>query len=224
MPKPLVALSVTALLIAVAGCGSSSHRHAHAVLDRAEAAFTEIHALYAEAHTELVREREAWPERCPIPDLPSVLGLPREQRHAMGAINRAEARYYRCLGQINVPDGFLRESGSDVARYNVESLRTAIERLRTELDETPAEVLDPIVQQASSDEAIWNDLYLLSNPGAMAAVMFRGSGAIPGIDIDAARERIAERAERARTARAAVDDALEQLAADVAEARILLDQ
>jgi hypothetical protein len=54
--------------------------------------------------------------------------------------------------------------------------------------------------------------------------MLRGSRAIPGIDIDAARERVAARAERVQTARAAVDDALEQLAAAVAEARSLLDQ
>ena len=56
----------------------------------------------------------------------------------------------------------------------------------------------------------------------MAAVMLRGP--VLGIDIDAARERIAARAERPEAARAAVDDALGQLAAAVAEAWSLLDQ
>ena len=148
----------------------------------------------------------------------------RQQRHVTSAINAAEASYYRCLREINAPDGFLRESENDVARYDVETLTTTIERLRTELEAMASEVLDPIVQQAASDEALWNDLYLLSSPGAMTAVMFRGRGIIPGIDIDAARERIAERAERARAARAALDDTLEHLADAVAEARRQLDQ
>ena len=174
---------------------------------------------------EVQRRRAGYP--CPgqrSSDLPNVLTLFSQQRHATGAINAAEGWYYRCLRQINGLDGILRESQNDIARYDVESLRGTIERLRTQLEEMPSEVLDPIVQQAPSDEALWNDLYLLSSPGAMTAVMFRGTGIIPGIDIDAARERIVERTERAQAARAAADDALEQLAAAVAQARSLLDQ
>jgi hypothetical protein len=59
-------------------------------------------------------------------------------------------------------------------------------------------------------------------PAVMAAVMLRGP--VLGIDIDAARERIAARAARPEAARAAVDDALGQLAAAVAEARSRFDQ
>ena len=104
MPKPIIALAVTALLIVPAGCGSSAHRRAHAVLDRAEAAIVEIHALYEEAYSNLAQELEGWPESCPATDLPDVLTLLRQQRHVTSAINAAEASYYRCLREINAPD------------------------------------------------------------------------------------------------------------------------
>ena len=57
----------------------------------------------------------------------------------------------------------------------------------------------------------------------MTAALLSGTSSIPSIDIDAARERIAERMERAQAAGVAVDEALEQLAAAVAHARSLLD-
>ena len=57
----------------------------------------------------------------------------------------------------------------------------------------------------------------------MTAVMLRGTSSIPSIDIDAARERIAERTERAQAAAVAVEEPLEQLADAVAHARSLLD-
>ena len=196
MPRPIVALAVTALL-AAAGCGSSAHRRGNAVLDRAESAIVEIHALYDEAHTNLVRAHEAWPESCPNTDLPNVLTLFSQQRHATGAINAAEGWYYRCLRQINGLDGILRESQNDIARYDVERLRGTIDRLRTQLEETPSEVLDPIVQQAPSDEALWNDLYLLSSPGAMTAVNVPRHRNHPG-DRHRRRARTDRRARRAR--------------------------
>ena len=82
--------------------------------------------------------------------------------------------------------------------------------------------LDQIVERAASDEALWLDLYALSSPGAMTAALLSGTSSIPSMDIDAARERIAERTERAQAAAVAVDEALEQLADAVAQVRSLL--
>ena len=224
MAKRLIVLAASVLLVGAVGCGSSSHRRADAVLDRAEAAIAEIHALHDEANDTLVEQHEGRPERCPetgwSPEVFLGFGIPRETRDAM---SEAENRLRVCRGELASLNAILSESQADVDRYDVERLTGTIERLRTELEDTPSDVLDQIVERAASDEALWLDLYALSSPGAMTAALLSGTSSIPSIDIDAARERVAERTERAQAAGVAVDEALEQLAAAAAHARNLLD-
>ena len=224
MLKRITVLTIGALLVGIVGCGSSSHRRAYAVLDRAEAAIAEIHALHDEANDSLVEQHGGRPERCPetgwSPEIFLGFGIPRETRDAM---SEAETRLRVCRGELASLNGILRESQNDVNRYDVERLTGTIEQLRTELEDAPSDVLERLVEGAASDEALWLDLYALSSPGAMTAAMLRGTSSIPSIDIDAARERIAERTERAQAAAVAVDGAIEQLADAVAHARSLLD-
>ena len=223
MLKRLIVLAASVLLMGAVGCGSSSHRRAYAVLDRAEAAISEIHALHDEANDHLVEQHGGRPESCPAtgwsPEVFLGFGIPQETRDAM---NAAETRLRVCRRELASLNGILRESQNDVNRYDVERLTRTIERLRTGLEDAPSDVLDRIVERAASDQALWLDLYTLSSPGAMTAAMLRGTS-IPSIDIDAARERIAERTDRAQAAGVAVDEALEQLAAAVTHARSLLD-
>ena len=141
----------------------------------------------------------------------------------MDAMGEAEDQLSVCRRAHASLNGLLNESQDDVNGHDVEGLTRTIERLRSELEDAPSDVLDRIVERAASDEALWRDIYALSSPGAMTAAMLRGTRSIPSIDIDAAREHIAERTERAQAAGVAVDEALDQLVAAIAHARSLLD-
>ena len=99
MLKRLIVLVASVLLVGAVGCGSSSHRRAYAVLDRAEAAVAEIHALHDEANGNLVEQHQERPESCPetgwSPEVFLGFGIPRETRNAM---SEAENRLRVCRG------------------------------------------------------------------------------------------------------------------------------
>ncbi len=59
MLKRITILALGVFLVGTAACGSSSYRRAYAVLDRAEAAIVEIHALYDQANVNLAKKRIA---------------------------------------------------------------------------------------------------------------------------------------------------------------------
>lgn len=214
-------------IVVVAGtvaCGGSSVGRAHDVLDRAEDTIPEIRELYEEATAALRENSERLEAGCPTRH--EALDPPAEfrSREAIDAWQQGGRLSRDCRNAVRQFGRIVSDSENDVRRYDIETVTATIERLRRQLDETPADALDQMVEQNPLDDALWRALYVLSSVEALMEVARRGPSIIPTISIETAHERIAARSAEAEAANATAEQVNETWTTFAAEALTVVRQ
>ena len=202
--SPLAAVPIAVIAVAAYGCGDSARARIHEALDRVEETASQIHALLEE-------ERDAFAiadSQAAIPECPTDWRRSRDiSRRGSGhspdyaaALDEAYDLFSACQVSVRELHGTRRQNERELGVYEPEAVIERTNRLRELLADTRTLNEDLswyITERADSDMEVLDPVVSSYFTGANARYYLLRDVTLGGprleIDLDAVRQRIAER-------------------------------